>query len=94
MTDKPEERARERIDRALDAAGWVVQDRDAMSLGAAIGVAVREFPLTTGEADYLLFVDRQAIGAIEAKPRGSHAKRRGRAVREVPNRPAGEHPAR
>jgi len=31
---------------------------------------VREFPLTTGEADYLLFVHRKAIGAVEAKPEG------------------------
>jgi len=29
-------------------------------------VVVREFPLT-GFADYLLFVDRVAVGAIEAK---------------------------
>jgi type I restriction enzyme, R subunit len=37
-----------------------------MNLGAARGVAVREFPLMTGFADYLLFIDRKAIGAIEA----------------------------
>ncbi|NLA12586.1 MAG: DEAD/DEAH box helicase family protein, partial [Firmicutes bacterium] len=42
-----------------------------LNLGAAPGVAVREFPLTTGFADYLLFVDRKAIGAIEAKPEGT-----------------------
>jgi type I restriction enzyme R subunit len=32
---------------------------------------VREFPLDTGSADYLLFVDRRAVGVIEAKPEGS-----------------------
>ncbi len=32
---------------------------------------MREFPLKTGFADYLLFVDRRAIGAIEAKPEGT-----------------------
>ena len=32
---------------------------------------MREFPLTTGEADYLLFVHRKAIGAVEAKPEGA-----------------------
>ncbi|MFQ5854604.1 MAG: hypothetical protein ACE5LU_03020 [Anaerolineae bacterium] len=32
--------------------------------------AVREFPLRTGFAGYLLFVDRKAIGAVEAKPAG------------------------
>ncbi len=39
-------------------------------LHAAQGVAIREFPLTTGFADYLLFVDRKAVGALEAKPVG------------------------
>ncbi|MFN8483224.1 MAG: type I restriction-modification enzyme R subunit C-terminal domain-containing protein [Anaerolineae bacterium] len=41
-----------------------------MNLGAGRGVAVREFPLKTGFADYLLFVDRKALGAVEAKAQG------------------------
>ncbi len=69
--DSPEERARANIDRLLAAAGWAVQDRGRVNLAAAAGVAVREFPLTTGEADYLLFVQRKAIGAVEAKPEGA-----------------------
>jgi hypothetical protein len=44
-----------------------VQDRAALNLAAARGVAVREFPLLTGYADYLLFVDRRSIGAVEAQ---------------------------
>jgi len=36
-----------------------------------LGIAVREFPLKSGSADYLLFVDRQAVGVIEAKPEGT-----------------------
>ena len=67
----PEERAREKIDEKLVAAGWVVQDRLAMDLGAGPGVVVREFTLDTGEADYVLFVDRRACGVIEAKPDGT-----------------------
>jgi type I restriction enzyme R subunit len=67
----PEQRARQTIDRLLTDAGWQVQDRAALSLGAARGVAVREFPLRTGFADYLLFVDRKAIGAVEAKAEGT-----------------------
>jgi len=59
-----EARARESIDQLLNAAGWVVQDRDQLNLRAARGVALREFPLQTGFADYLLFVDRKALGAI------------------------------
>ncbi|MBM3322467.1 restriction endonuclease subunit R, partial [candidate division WOR-3 bacterium] len=67
----PEDRARERIDVQLEAAGWRVQDRLGMDLGAGLGVAVREFTLETGEADYVLFVDRKACGVIEAKPDGT-----------------------
>ena len=54
----------------LQAAGWVIQDYRARDLGASDGVAVREFPLTSGPTDYLLFVDRKAIGGIEAKSKG------------------------
>ena len=69
-TDPPEARARQAIDAMLARAGWVVQDRKAMNLSAARGVAVREFALATGHgyADYLLFVDRRAVGVLEAKP--------------------------
>ena len=69
----PERKAREQIDAALFAAGWVVQDRDEMNLSAGQGVAVREFKLTTGHgfADYLLFVDGKAVGVLEAKPEGT-----------------------
>jgi type I restriction enzyme R subunit len=67
---KPEKRAREQIDDQLQVAGWVVQSRDGTNLGAARGVAVGEFPLTTGFADYMLFVDRRPIGVVEAKAAG------------------------
>ena len=66
----PEQHARASIDELLTAAGWAVQDRATSNLSAARGVAVREFPLHTGFADYLLFVDRRAIGAVEAKAIG------------------------
>jgi type I restriction enzyme R subunit len=67
----PEELARRDIDRQLTDAGWIVQDRAAINLHAGCGVAVREFPLETGEADYLLFADRKAVGVVEAKPSGT-----------------------
>ncbi|MGI8795838.1 MAG: type I restriction-modification enzyme R subunit C-terminal domain-containing protein [Acidimicrobiia bacterium] len=71
--DTPEGRARREIDRKVTAAGWVVQSYRDINLGAARGVAVREVPLTkgSGRADYMLFVDREAVGAIEAKPDGT-----------------------
>lgn len=37
----PEQKARAQIDAALVAAGWLVQDRDAMNLSAGNDVAVR-----------------------------------------------------
>ncbi len=69
----PEARARVIIDRMLEAAGWVVQDREDINLYAGIGVAVREFILASGHgrADYLLFINQQAVGAVEAKPEGA-----------------------
>ena len=68
----PDQKARQHIDAALDAAGWVVQDRDEMNLSAGPGVAVREFQMATGHgfADYMLFVEGKAVGVLEAKPAG------------------------
>lgn len=67
---KPEEMARQHIDEMLLAAGWVLQDYDKLNLGAGRGVAIREFGLRTGAADYVLLVDREAVGIVEAKPAG------------------------
>ena len=68
----PEQRARQRIDAALADAGWVVQDREDANVNASRGVAIREFRMQPehGFADYLLFLDGQAVGAFEAKPEG------------------------
>lgn len=68
---KPEEKAREHIDKLFHAAGWAVQDYQQLNLEASLGVAIREFPLETGAADYLLFVDKKAAGVVEAKPEGT-----------------------
>ncbi len=70
----PEAKARERIDRALAAAGWIVQDYRSLNLAAGRGIAVREFPLATGSADYLLYADARVIGIVEAKPEGPGAR--------------------
>ena len=59
------------IDAQLAACGWVVQDYKRAAVAAARGVAVREVPTDAGRADYVLFVDRQAVGVIEAKPVGT-----------------------
>ena len=68
-----EQRARVLIDRQLADAGWCVQNRSELNLFAGQGVAVREAIMAAGHgrADYLLYVDQQAVGAIEAKPEGT-----------------------
>jgi type I restriction enzyme, R subunit len=68
----PEQAARESIDADLVQAGWIVQDRDDVNLSVGRGIAIREFPMAAGHgfADYLLYVDREAVGALEAKPAG------------------------
>jgi len=65
-----EAEARERIDELLKLAGWSVQAFRKENLSESLGVAVKEFQLKTGAADYLLFVDRKVVGVIEAKPVG------------------------
>ena len=57
--------------RCSKRAGWVVQDYKSINLYAGTGVAVRELVTTAGPADYVLFVDRQAVGVIEAKKKGT-----------------------
>lgn len=63
----PETKARQQIDQKLEQAGWVIQDMKQLNLGAAVDVAVREYPTDTDPADYVLFVNRQAVGVIEVK---------------------------
>lgn len=66
----PEKQARVLIDQHLRDAGWIVQDASAINLSEGLGIAVREFPLNSGFADYLLYADGKAIGVVEAKPEG------------------------
>lgn len=64
----PEEKARIEIDKLLQSAGWVIQDRSELNIRASLGVAIREFVMKdNGESDYLLYVDGKVIGVIEAK---------------------------
>lgn len=63
----PEQIARNRIDKMLRDAEWIVQSRNRIDLSASQGVAVREYQTDIGPADYVLFVDRKPVGIIEAK---------------------------
>ena len=69
MTDNqnPEQKARDNIDSLLGQAGWSVQSIKNMDLNVGAGQAIREYQTDVGPADYVLFVDKKAIGVIEAK---------------------------
>lgn len=63
----PEQNARKQIDNKLEQSGWIIQDMKQLNLFAGLGVAVREFPTSTGPVDYALFVDGTPVGVVEAK---------------------------
>ena len=68
----PEAEARVEIDQMLESAGWEIQDYGDHNLGANNGdVVLREFQIGMDAADYVLFLDRQAVGIIEAKAKGT-----------------------
>lgn len=67
---EPEEEAREQIDKMLEESGWIIQDYKDLNLGESFGVAVREYPLSKDASDYALFIDRNPVGVVEAKPKG------------------------
>lgn len=63
----PEQNARQIIDQKLIQSGWIIQNLNKLNLSAGVGVAVREFPTSTGPVDYALFVDGKPVGVIEVK---------------------------
>ena len=68
MTNQnPEQIARDNIDKQLIACGWIIQDKKKFNLAAGLGIAIREYQTDIGPADYVLFVDKKAVGIIEAK---------------------------
>jgi type I restriction enzyme R subunit len=67
LNQNPEQQARDVIDRQLLACGWVIQNKNQINLAAGIGVAVREYSTEVGPADYVLFVNRNPLGILEAK---------------------------
>ena len=83
-----EARARVEIDKQLVAAGWAVQSQEALNLDAGPGVAVREFTLEKphGRVDYLLFLNGQPAGVIEAKPEGTTLTEVEHQIRQVRRR--------
>ncbi len=51
MNKTPEQKARDRIDAMLTAAGWAVQDKAAIDSRAERRVAVREHPTGKGPTE-------------------------------------------
>ena len=65
---KPEQKARDTIDQILDQAGWKVQSKNKIDFSVGFGIAIREYQTDAGLADYVLFIDKNPVGVIEAKP--------------------------
>jgi type I restriction enzyme R subunit len=61
-----------RLDRQLEAAGWVVQDKKDLNLFAGPGIAVREVVMKPGHGriDYLLYVDKAVGGLPRIRSKG------------------------
>jgi type I restriction enzyme R subunit len=66
-----EVQARKKIDAMLTRAGWLIQSKAEANPLAGRGVAIEEFTLATGRADYVLYVDGKIVGVIEAKREGT-----------------------
>ena len=67
LNQNPEQLARDQIDALLRQSGWVVQNIKDINLNDGLGQAIREYQTDVGPADYVLFVNKKAIGVIEAK---------------------------
>lgn len=67
VNQRPEDIARDRIDERLTKAGWIVQSKKELNWNAGIGIAIKEYDTDEGPCDFALFVDRVAVGVIEAK---------------------------
>ena len=58
---------KEIIDEKLEEVGYVIQDMDELNLDAGLGVLVREYTTSTGPVDYMIFINGEPCGVIEAK---------------------------
>ena len=80
-----EDKACETIDQRLGQPGWNVQDANQVNQSTAQGVAIRNFSLEHrhGFVDYLLYIDGEATGVVEAKKKGPHPHRPGNSKRKI-----------
>ena len=68
VNQTPEQKARDNIDEMLGRAGWLVQDKKKIDFSASFGIAIREYQTDVGSADYVLFINKEPVGVVEAKP--------------------------
>ena len=60
-------KARKIIDGKLEQSGWVIQDLAMVNPMASLGVAVREYPTSTGPVDYALFVEENQLALLKRR---------------------------
>ena len=60
-------KARKTIGEWVIECGWVIQDYENLNLGESLEDVTHEFPIGKDHAYYLFFIDRVAVGVIEAK---------------------------
>jgi type I restriction enzyme, R subunit len=58
--------ARDKIDALLIQSGWIIRERTKINLNAGSGIAVKEYLTDVGPADYVLFVNKEAIVILQA----------------------------
>ncbi len=68
VNQTPEQKARDNIDEMLGRAGWLAQDKKKIDFSASFGIAIREYQTDVGSADYVLFINKEPVGVVEAKP--------------------------
>ncbi|MBN2001022.1 DEAD/DEAH box helicase family protein [candidate division KSB1 bacterium] len=58
------EKVRQSVKEQLLETGWEIQDAENIDLAVPNGIAVNNFPLLNRSVDYLLFIDRMAVGIV------------------------------
>ena len=62
---KLEQETRQEIGNKLEAAGWVIKDKNRLNLYQSLCVAIRQMDTDSGPADYMLFIDGKACGIVD-----------------------------
>ncbi len=66
MAKAESDKTRQRLREQLRETGWEIQDAENINLAVPDGIAVGNFPLLNKSVDFLLFIDRMAVGVVLA----------------------------